>query len=445
METDYFNCPLAVLPVLLTVTVPDLTAAGFSILILAIVSLVMGTEFALNNLSTSSIENIEAKEDKTSKVVQAYIKYPERVLLTASIFRVVVVTLSILLLLPLLFQLRNIGLFGVGLYLVISVILILLLLFFLELIPRFISKSSESYLMAIALPFRVLETIVSPLMLLINNISGNVGRITTSGKHHISIEDISNALEYTADPDNDEEDILQGIVNFGNMDVSKILKPRIDVVAVNKDTDATELFNLVVDSEYSRIPVYTETFDHIIGILYVKDLLPHLKDLEDFDWNSLVRPAYFVPETKKVKELLKELQLQKIHMAVVVDEYGGTTGIVTLEDILEEIVGEIADESDEDEETYLQVDENTYIFDGITLLNDFYHITQFDESIFDEVRGDADTLAGLILELTGEIPENGDEIEYSPFKFIVEQIDSRRIKQVRVIINRTEEVEEEKL
>jgi putative hemolysin len=445
LETDYFNCPLAVLPVLLTVTVPDLTAAGFSILILAIVSLVMGTEFALNNLSTSSIENIEAKEDKTSKVVQAYIKYPERVLLTASIFRVVVVTLSILLLLPLLFQLRNIGLFGVGLYLVISVILILLLLFFLELIPRFISKSSESYLMAIALPFRVLETIVSPLMLLINNISGNVGRITTSGKHHISIEDISNALEYTADPDNDEEDILQGIVNFGNMDVSKILKPRIDVVAVNKDTDATELFNLVVDSEYSRIPVYTETFDHIIGILYVKDLLPHLKDLEDFDWNSLVRPAYFVPETKKVKELLKELQLQKIHMAVVVDEYGGTTGIVTLEDILEEIVGEIADESDEDEETYLQVDENTYIFDGITLLNDFYHITQFDESIFDEVRGDADTLAGLILELTGEIPENGDEIEYSPFKFIVEQIDSRRIKQVRVIINRTEEVEEEKL
>lgn len=425
----------------LNVPVHCFAAAGFSILILIVVSLVSGAEFALNNLNASSIEDIESKDDKTSKIIQAYIRYPERVMLTASIFRVIVVTVSILLLLPLLFQLRNIGLLGVGLYLVISVILILFLLIFLELIPRFISKSSESYLMAIALPFKVVETIVSPLILLITNLSGNAGRISTSGKHHISIEDISSALEYTADPDNDEEDILQGIVNFGNMDVRKILKPRIDVVAVNKDTGAAELFNLVVDSEYSRIPVYTETFDHIVGILYVKDLLPHLKDLENFDWNSLIRPAYFVPETKKVKELLKELQLQKNHMAVVVDEYGGTTGIVTLEDILEEIVGEIADESDEDEETYSQLDQNTYIFDGITLLTDFYHITQFDESIFDAVRGDADTLAGLILELTGEIPENGDEIEYPPFKFIVELVDNRRIKQVRVIINRTEEVE----
>ena len=190
--------------------------------------------------------------------------------------------------------------------------------------------------------------------------------------------------------------------------------------------------------------MFSEAFDNIVGILYVKDLLPHLKDLESFDWTTLIRPPYVVPETKKVKELLKELQTQKIQMAVVVDEYGGTTGIVTLEDILEEIVGEIADESDEDEETFTQIDENTFIFDGITLLNDFYRITQCDETIFDEFRGDADTLAGLILELQGEIPENGDEIEFAPFKFVVEQVDNRRIKQVRVVINKEEETREER-
>jgi CBS domain containing-hemolysin-like protein len=200
-----------------------------------------------------------------------------------------------------------------------------------------------------------------------------------------------------------------------------------------------QVLAIVVESGYSRIPVYSENFDNIRGILYVKDLLPFIHEKDSFRWQSLIRPPYFVPETKKVKELLTEFQGNKIHMAVIVDEYGGTLGIVTLEDILEEIVGEITDESDEDEKKYTQINENTYIFDGKTLLNDFYKIIQSEQDIFDEIKGDADTLAGLILELKGAIPALNEQINYKQFTFKIEGVDARRIKQIRVIIKQDQD------
>lgn len=441
METDYFHYTTATIQVL--ATDGSLTVvAVVSFFLLLFASLVAGAEVAVLALSAGSLVKIEGLNDTRSQIIKKYIKDPDRLRLTVSIATFFIIVVVFLMFLPFIGQITSMKGFNWFFLLVLAFVFTLIILVFTELIPRIFGKIAESYIYAFAFPIRIIEVWFSPVSIIIEKMTGNQGKRIQNGKHQISIEDISSALEYTTDENSDEEDILQGIVNFGNMDVQKIVKPRIDVIAVDKDTDPETLYKIIVDSGYSRIPVFSETFDNIAGILYVKDLLPHLKELHNFDWNSLIRPPYFVPETKKVKELLKELQAQKIHMAIVIDEYGGTTGIVTLEDILEEIVGEIADESDEDEEIFRQIDENTFVFDGFTPLTDFYDITQSEETIFDEVRGDADTLAGLIMELTGEIPENGDEAEFGPFKFVVEQVDNRRIKQIRVIISKKEEPDE---
>lgn len=420
----------------------NLFVAGACILLLLLATFIAGAEVAVLTLSAASLEKIKNQTDKKSLIIQGYIDEPEKLHLTVSVVTTVIIAATFFMILPVFQNFVFLENCDWLLFVLLVIGYSLLLLIFTELLPRFFSKGADKYLLVIVYPVKVIELIVRPVTFLIEKISGKSKRLIDS-KHHISIEDISSALELTSDPHSGEEDILKGIVNFGNIDVQKILKPRIDVVAVEKNIDTDALFQIVVESGYSRIPVFAETFDNIIGVLYVKDLLPHLKELQNFNWNSVVRPAYFVPETKKVKELLNELQIQKIHMAIVVDEYGGTTGIVTLEDILEEIVGEISDESDEDEQTYVQLDDSTYLFDGITLLSDFYHITQTAENIFDDVRGDADTLAGLILEIKGDIPENGDELEFYPFHFVIIQVDNRRIRQVKVTISKKEETEEE--
>lgn len=248
--------------------------------------------------------------------------------------------------------------------------------------------------------------------------------------------DLSEALDLTTGVITEEKKILKSIVKFSNIEVNEIMKPRMDVVAVDIVTDHHKLIGIINDCGYSRIPVFSETFDNIRGILYVKDLLPHLEESEDFNWQSLVRPTYYVPGGKKINVLLQEFREKKIHMAIVVDEYGGTEGIVTLEDILEEIVGEITDESDEIENFYTRLDEVTYIFDAKTLLNDFFKIMMMQEDIFEKVRGDADTLAGLILEVKGDLPKVNDIIKIDPFTFTITSVDSRRIKKVKVVLDK---------
>ena len=225
-------------------------------------------------------------------------------------------------------------------------------------------------------------------------------------------------------------------MNFGDIDVKEIMKSRIDVVAMDSETDFVNLLKIVLDTGYSRMPVYTENFDKIDGILYIKDLLPHLNETKDFKWMQLIHPAFFVPENKKINDLLKEFQEKKIHLAIVVDEYGGTSGIVTLEDILEEIVGEINDEFDvatEDIE-YTKIDEYNYIFEGKTTLNDFYKVFGLEEKVFDDIKGESDTIAGLILENQGKIPEKNTSIQLGNFIFRIEAVDSRRIKRIKVTI-----------
>ena len=243
---------------------------------------------------------------------------------------------------------------------------------------------------------------------------------------------MSKALELTEDAEiNEEKDILEGIVRFSNIDVIDIIRPRINVVAVDIEDHYDEVRSTVIEHGYSRLPVYKDNLDTIEGILYVKDLLAHLQESENFQWQSLIRPAYFVPETKKVNDLLEEFQFKKVHMAIVVDEYGGTSGIVTMEDILEEIVGEINDEYDEKEETYIKIQNNTYIFEACTLLNDFIKIVEADQDSFKDIEGEADTLAGLILEIKGELPKKNEIITYQQHNFTILEVDNRRIKKMK--------------
>ena len=252
---------------------------------------------------------------------------------------------------------------------------------------------------------------------------------------NISMDELSEALAITEVTESDEKKMLQGIIKFGEKTVEKIMTSRIDIAAIDIHLNFKELIQRIIETGYSRIPVFEDSRDSIKGIIYVKDLLAHIDEKEDFKWQTLLRPAYFVPETKRIDDLLEEFRSKKIHMAIVVDEFGGTSGIVTLEDILEEIVGEISDEYDEEERQFVRIDKNTYIFEGKTLLNDFYKITGTDEAEFEKVSGEAETLAGLILELKENFPVAKEKIIFNRFTFTILEIDKRRIIKVKVSIH----------
>jgi gliding motility-associated protein GldE len=254
--------------------------------------------------------------------------------------------------------------------------------------------------------------------------------------HVLSVDDLEQALELTDKDDiREEKRMLEGIVRFGDETAKEIMTSRQDVVDLDFKASFAEVLRCIVANNYSRIPVYQDNSDNVRGILYIKDLLPHLSKGSSFRWQSLIRPPYFVPETKKIDDLLREFQENKVHIAIVVDEFGGTSGIVTLEDILEEIVGEINDEYDEDEKNYVRVNANTFVFEGKTLLSDFYKILHVDDDIFEEVEGDADTIAGLLLEIKGDFPKLHEKIEYKNFTFEILDMEERRISKVKVIIH----------
>ena len=316
------------------------------------------------------------------------------------------------------------------------VLITFFLLLFGEIIPKvYATHSALRFARMMALPLQTLEKVFRPINAILIQSTGFVNRKMQKHRKNISIDEISQALELTSDQElSEEKDILEGIVKFGNKNVSEIMKPRVDVVAIDIKTDFDEIINIINDSGYSRIPVYIESFDNVSGILYIKDILPHYHKTKAFKWQTLIRPPFYVPDTKKISSLLEEFQKAKIHLAIVVDEYGGTSGIVTLEDILEEIVGDITDEFDEEEKFFTRLNERTFLFDGKVLLGDFYRVTNTDDSLFNDVKGDADTLAGLILELKGEIPKINEEIKCKQFVFTIKQVDNRRIKEIQVTI-----------
>ena len=264
-------------------------------------------------------------------------------------------------------------------------------------------------------------------------------KVVPQENHVLSVDDLEQALELTDKNEiKDEQSMLQGIIRFGDETAKEVMTSRQDVVDLDIKSSFADVLNCIVENNYSRIPVYQDNSDNIRGVLYIKDLLPHLTKPSTFRWQGLIRPPFFVPETKKIDDLLREFQDNKVHIAIVVDEFGGTSGIVTLEDILEEIVGEINDEYDEEEKTYTRLNRNTYVFDGKTLLSDFCRILNIDDDEFIEVEGDADTLAGLLLEIKGDFPDVHEKLSYKHYLFEILEIEERRLAKVKVIVRESD-------
>jgi gliding motility-associated protein GldE len=324
-------------------------------------------------------------------------------------------------------------------FVVITVLLTFLLLLFGEIVPKvYCGQHALAVCRALASPIMALSRVLRPLSAVLIGTGSLAGRVVQKENRVLSVDDLEQALELTDKEDlKDEQNMLEGIVRFGDETAKEVMTSRQDIVDLDFRSTFPEVIRCIVENNYSRIPVYQDSIDSVRGILYIKDLLPHLGKSANFRWQSLIRPPYFVPETKKIDDLLREFQENKVHIAIVVDEFGGTSGLITLEDILEEIVGEINDEYDEEEKTYVRVNTNTYIFEGKTLLTDFYKILHLDDDIFDDAEGDADTLAGLMLELKEDFPKLHEKIDFKGFKFEVVGIDGHRISRIKVVLEKS--------
>lgn len=415
---------------------------GFIILAVLLFAsgLMSGSEVAYFSLRPEDLEKLRNNKNKRPQTVLKLFGMPEKLLSTILVannaINVTIVLLAAFISSKL-FDFSSEPIIG---FIVEAVVITFLLLFFGEILPKvFASRNGLQTALFMSYPLAAMTKILKPVTSLLIKSSSFVKKRSSRRPSDLSMNDLSDALELTSDELDEDERILKGIVNFGNISVNAIMCPRMDVTAVDISLPFSQIIPVIIESGFSRIPVYSESFDNVKGILYAKDVLPYMSNADSFKWQSLLRPPYFVPETKKINDLLKEFQQKKNHMAVVIDEYGGTSGIITLEDILEEIVGEITDESDEDEILYRKIDDKTTVFEGKILLNDFLKILDIDEDLFSYVRGESETLAGLILELTGEIPKKNQVIKYGNFTFTIESADRRRIKEIRVENNQADD------
>ncbi len=430
METDPYPAEILISVILKPFSVEQISSAIIMTLLIIASALVSGSEVAFFSLSPATLKKIKSQKTDLAKKMLKLLDNPEKllatILITNNLVNVGIVIISNHLT-NLIFDFSQSPVFE---YIFKVVIITFLLLLFGEILPKiYASRYNYSFAKLMVSPLNILMLIFNPLsVLLINSTSVIKRKIKT--KQNISIDELSDALELSNDEElKEDEKILKSIVNFGNISVNQIMKPRVDVVAVDIRTSFKDLLKIITETGYSRIPVYNKTFDDIKGVLYSKDLLPHIHK-NVFRWQSLIRPPYYVPETKRINDLLSEFQAKKIHLAIVIDEYGGVSGIITLEDVLEEIVGEITDEHDGETLNYKRISDNTIEFDAKTLLQDFYKIMEIDDDYFDDVKGEADTLAGLILEIKGEIPSKNDIITYKNFEFTIKEVDNRRIKTI---------------
>ena len=317
-----------------------------------------------------------------------------------------------------------------------SVVLTFLLLLFGEILPKIFAQGSyRRVALAMGRPLLVLRWVFYPLSYILVRGGGRISEIAAHGEENISIEELADAVDMTDASSSEEHKMLSGIVNFVNTEVEEIMHSRVDITSVDITADFEEVKRVIIESGYSRIPVCDEDLDNIKGTLYVKDLLPYVKEGRDFGWQRLMRKAYFVPVHKKINDLLEEFRSHKVHMAIVVDEYGGTQGLLSLEDILEEIVGEISDESDSDESFFKRLNDRTYLFEGKTHIVDFERVLNLEEDTFADVKGRAETLAGLLLELNRNFLKKGDKVESHGIAFTVESLDGRRIDKIKVVVD----------
>lgn len=439
MDPDSFLCRLAELFDGVTVCPPSvgaIIAISLAILLLFASGFVSASEIAFFSLSPNDLSEVEEEEHSSDKYITTLLKDSEHLLATILISNNFVNVTIIMLCNYFFSEVVDFGQAVIVEFLVITVILTFLLLLFGEIMPKIYSVQNTLKFCRFASPvIMVLKKIFSPLASLLVRSTFIVNKCVSKRNYNISVDELSQALELTDKTEiSEESNILEGIIRFGGETAKEVMTPRLDMVDLEIGATFKEVLDFVVENGYSRVPVYEDSRDNIKGILYIKDLLPHLKKGAEFKWQNLIRPAYFVPETKKIDDLLRDFQANKIHIAIVVDEFGGTSGIVTMEDIIEEIVGEINDEYDEEERSYVKINDHTYVFEAKTLLSDFYKIVKIDSDSFEDVEGDADTLAGLLLEIKGEFPKLHEKIEYDHYQFEVLEMDARRILKVKVLI-----------
>ena len=424
-----------------------ITLALLIVVLLIFTALIAGSEVAFFSLSAKDINYIKQKEDRSYQTVLKLLENPKRLLATLLIgnnFLSIGVIISTNLLFTSLLDFHVIApnlsesaILLINLFLQVVLVTFFLVLFG-EVLPKVYATQNNLKLSLFTAPFiSLLDKICSPLSnFLVHSTSFIEGRFSTKSKKDISNEDVENAIELTVghSASKQEVNIFKGILKFGEITVKQIMRARMDVAGLDINWDNEAMKKQVMDTGFSRLPVFEESLDHVKGILYTKDLISHLDDA-GFNWHTLIRPAYFVHESKLIEDLLKEFQQKRIHMAIVVDEFGGTSGIVTLEDIMEEIIGEIKDEFDDDELLVKKIDEQNYIFEGKTLINDVCRILAIPIERFEEARGESDSLGGMLIELAGKFPSQNEIVSFENFDFTVLQQDQRRLLKIKVTIN----------
>lgn len=424
----------------------ELIAPLMGLLVLLIASsLVSGSEVAFFSLQPAELVNMEQSSELKDKATAELLNKPKTLLATILISNNFINVAIILLSTFISSKLFNFSGHPALGFVVNVVSITFLILLFGEVLPKvYASQNPRFYSSMMTYPMTVLWRIFKPVSRLLVQSTQVIERRMHNTTENLSVDDLNKALEITSaeGADQDEQRILKGIVKFGNTQVTQIMKPRLDVVCVDLEWDYHYILQVIRDCGYSRIPVYEGNIDSLRGILYIKDLLPYIEEEKDFEWQHLIRDAFFVPESKKIDDLLKEFQGKKIHLAVVVDEYGGTSGIITLEDVIEEIVGEISDEFDDEELVYSKLDERTYVFEGKIHLKDFFKVLEVDEEPYEKLTAEADTLAGFLLEVAGKFPDKDQEIDFENFTFKVESLEGRRIKRIKVTRHAPEALDE---
>ncbi|MFT4858416.1 MAG: putative hemolysin [Algoriphagus sp.] len=405
------------------------------ILLLICSALVSGSEVAFFSLSNEDLEELEDSSSPNAKKVIELVDSPKKLLSTIlilnNLINIGIVTLTTFVA----WTIYGTNATGIVIILVQTIGVTFAIVFFGEIVPKvYANKAKREFSLIMASSISFFSIILKPISYFLMAFSNLLEKRIEKRGYSLSVNELNQALDLsTEDTPSEEKDILRGIVNFGTLTVKQVMQSRMDITAIDVEIDFHELMDRINKSGYSRIPVYEETIDNILGILYIKDLLPFIEKDEDFAWKELIRKSFFVPENKKVDTLLKDFQQKRVHMAIVVDEYGGTSGLVTLEDLIEEIIGEINDEFDDRDDFFFQeIDPSTYIFEGKVSLNDFCKRLELDIQIFDDVKGESESLGGLLLEINSKLPKNGAKIVFENFEFTVLAVDLRKIKKVKV-------------
>ena len=426
----------------------SLVASLLGLVILLIASaLISGAEVALFSMTQKDIDEAKKTKSKSFEIIIDLLTQPKKLLasiLVANNFINIAIVILFASLGNSLFKgvdsELNLGGFKIDLVFFIEVVLITFLILFIgEILPKvYANRNNLKFSKFMAYPLKVLDIIISPISIPMQRVTLGIHKKLGKQKSTLNVGYLSQALKLASNEDTTQEEqkILQGIVSFGNTDTKQVMRPRIDIFALDESAKYNEIIPEIIKNGYSRIPVYKDSIDSVKGILYVKDLLPHLQK-KQFDWTTLLRSPFFVPENKKLDDLMVEFQEKKIHLAVVVDEYGGTSGVVSLEDVIEEIVGDISDEFDDDDLIYSKLDAHNFVFEGKTTLKEFYRITKLtDESIFEDEKGEAETLAGFVLEISKSFPKLNSKINFKTYSFTVEALSNKRIKQLKVTLNK---------